>query len=126
MHLVTQFYADNADFFDPVIAIQGASDIEKYYRGLYENVEEIKFEFSEFIETTGLVAAPWIMHVQAKNLNKGQKVSVAGISHIQFDTNTDKVVYHRDYFDMGAFVYEHVPILGMAIRYIKRQMHKIE
>ena len=30
--------------------------------------------------------------------------------------------YHRDYFDMGEFIYERVPVLGSVIRAIKRRL----
>ena len=34
----------------------------------------------------------------------------------------DKVYRHRDYFDAGALLYEHVPLLGRVIRWLKRRM----
>ena len=123
MPLVSQFYSTEASFCDPVVIIKGAPAIEKYYSGLYQNVEEIKFEFAELIEAGNWVAAPWIMHLKAKKLNAGKLISVPGISHIQFESSSGKAIYHRDYFDMGAFVYEYVPVLGMVIRFIKEKLH---
>jgi len=32
------------------------------------------------------------------------------------------VTYHRDYFDLGALIYERVPVLGGLIRGIKGRM----
>ena len=123
MHLVSDFYSEEALFCDPVVTIKNAAEIEKYYRGLYINVEEIKFEFTEIIESGNSVAAPWIMHLRVSKLNAGKLIRVPGISHIQFDPSTDKAIYHRDYFDMGAFIYEYVPVLGMLIRFIKKKLH---
>ena len=123
MHLVADFYSKEASFFDPVVAIKGAAEIEKYYAGLYQNVEEIKFEFSTLVEEGNFVAAPWVMHLKAAKLNSGKLVSVQGISHIEFDEHSGNAIYHRDYFDLGAFVYEHVPIFGMLIRLIKSKLH---
>jgi len=34
------------------------------------------------------------------------------------------VIYHRDYFDMGAFVYENIPVLGSVVRYTKKRLSK--
>lgn len=123
MHLVSKFYCENAIFIDPVVNIKGSSSIEKYYQGLYQNVEEIKFEFSELIEQQTTVAAPWIMHLKASKLNSGKLISVPGISQIRFEESSGMAIYHRDYFDMGAFIYEHIPVLGSIIRLIKGKLH---
>ena len=66
--------------------------------------------------------APWTMTLTAEGLNGGEPVSVIGISHLTFDEKTDLVIYHRDYFDMGAFIYEQVPVLGSIVRMIKRKL----
>jgi hypothetical protein len=47
----------------------------------------------------------------------GETVIVDGVSYVRFEG--DKAVYHRDYFDAGAMVYEHVPIVGSIVRYVK-------
>ena len=35
-----------------------------------------------------------------------------------------KVIYQRDFLDVGAMIYEHVPLLGKVIRYLKQRMNK--
>ncbi|WHI49643.1 hypothetical protein P3339_14310 [Microbulbifer sp. MLAF003] len=35
---------------------------------------------------------------------------------------SDKVFYHEDFYDMGAMVYEQVPLLGSLIRKIKSRL----
>ena len=49
----------------------------------------------------------------------GKPISVQGTSHIRF---TDKVYFHQDYFDGGALLYEHVPVLGSIIQQLKKRM----
>lgn len=123
MQIVSEFYSENAVFFDPVVSLKGTKEIEGYYKGLYQGVEEIKFEFSEIVEADTWVAAPWIMHLRAAKLNSGKLVSINGISHVRFDKDSSKAIYHRDYFDMGAFIYEYVPVLGSVIRFVKSKLH---
>lgn len=65
----------------------------------------------------------WKMIMIAKKLNKGKPVTVEGDSHIRFGGAEGKAVYHRDYFDVGAMVYEHVPIVGGLTRYVKKKLH---
>jgi limonene-1,2-epoxide hydrolase len=49
-----------------------------------------------------------------------QDLEVQGISHLKFLEN--QVIYHRDYFDLGEMVYEHVPVLGKIVRFIKNSL----
>ena len=48
----------------------------------------------------------------------GKAIIVDGATDLRFD---EKITYHRDYIDMGQMLYEHIPVLGSAIRYIKKQ-----
>ena len=122
MHLVNDFYAKDAVFCDPIGTHHGVDAIKRYYAGLYENVSSIKFEFTSIIGAGDEFAAVWVMHLSAKKLNGGKPISVPGVSHIRFVHNCDKVEYHRDYFDMGCFIYEHVPVLASVVKYIKRKL----
>ena len=37
-------------------------------------------------------------------------------------TQDGKIIFHQDYFDGAAFIYEKIPILGAEIRFIKKRM----
>jgi len=50
-------------------------------------------------------------------------VLLDGISVIRFDEE-DLVVYHRDYFDVGAMVYEHVPVVRFFVRQVKKRLQR--
>ena len=32
-----------------------------------------------------------------------------------------KIINHRDYFDVGAMLYRHIPVLGSAVKYIDKR-----
>mgnify|MGYP001788744818 CR=1 FL=1 len=60
--------------------------------------------------------------MRAPSLNSGREITVDGVSLITFGGREGKVISHRDYFDMGEFIYERVPILSTVIRIIKNKM----
>ena len=62
----------------------------------------------------------WDMHLKTPNLNSGEEFTVSGVSEIHFDG--ELVRYHRDYFDMGEFIYERLPVLGRIVRLIKERL----
>jgi len=123
LKLVDEFYAPEAEFNDPVVHIKGRQKITEYYRGLYQNVESIQFEFPSIVEEGTTCCAVWTMHLRAKKLKGGEPLSIPGMSHLVFEPDSLLVGYHRDYFDMGAFIYEHIPLLGAVIRTIKKRLH---
>lgn len=119
MDLVDRFYAEDTHFLDPVVDLRGREAVRKYYENLYRNVETIRFDFSGTVQQGDEQVAFWTMVLRAKGLNGGREVQVVGNSHFRFDPVTRLAVYHRDYFDMGEFIYERLPVLGRLIRYIK-------
>lgn len=121
MQLVDEFYHEQVEFIDPVGPIKGSAKIKEYYEGMYKNVEELKFEFSNFIEADNQVVAVWKMTLKTDKLNGGKSYSVDGNSVVRFD-ESGKAIYHRDYFDLGDFVYERVPVLGYFIRKVKENL----
>ena len=124
MELVSEFYHENVDFIDPVGKIKGSEKIKDYYLDMYKNVKSIKFDFSDFMESGNNVVGIWKMTLVTEKLNGGEPIVVDGNSVIKFDEN-GKAIYHRDYFDMGAFIYENVPVVGFIVKKIKNRM-KVE
>jgi hypothetical protein len=49
-------------------------------------------------------------------IESGRILTIQGMSHLKFSS---RVFYHEDSYDLGAMLYEHVPILGMVTRKIK-------
>lgn len=121
MDLVSEFYHPNTEFLDPIGSMKGSDKVKAYYTDLYKNVEELKFEFSNFVESGNEVVAIWKMTLKTEKLNGGEAFSVDGNSVVKFD-DTGKAIYHRDYFDMGEFIYERVPVIGFVVRKIKSRM----
>ena len=120
MDRLDAFYAPDVLFQDPVSEIRGVAGIRAYYARMYENVISIRFEFQKEVGEGDEVFAPWVMHLRHKAIAGGTEIVVPGVSHIRF--RDGRAVFHRDYFDMGAFVYEHVPVIGAGVRYVKKKV----
>ena len=121
LDLVDQFYDQTVVFQDPVHKLNGSGAVKKYYEGLYKNVDFIRFDYGKGIESENTVSLPWTMHLKTKAINSGKEITVDGVSLITFNPD-GKAVFHRDYFDMGEFVYERVPILKSVIGFIKGKL----
>jgi len=121
LELVDQFYDPNAQFIDPVVSFTDRNQIKNYYAKLYTDVESIRFEFKSHVQSNQEHAVVWTMVLKAK-LDPKKPIVVDGVSLIRFGGPENKAVYHRDYFDMGEFVYERIPVLSLVIRKIKQAL----
>ncbi len=119
LDLLSVIYHDDITFIDPLHDIQGFSDLYQYFKGLYQNLLTCDFVINKVIFDGNEAAIYWTMTYQHSKLNKGACVTVSGSSHIQ--GNEDKVTYHRDYLDLGAMLYEQLPLFGKLTKWIKTQ-----
>lgn len=44
---------------------------------------------------------------------------IRGVSHLRFGED-GKVIYHRDYWDTGEELYAKLPLIGGAVRFLRR------
>jgi hypothetical protein len=116
-----EIYTQEIRFIDPAHEISGLKALTDYFARLYENIEPPRFRFVHHLknETEGYVQ--WEMEFSHAKLAGGRTIAVPGASFLRFDGN-GKVFFHRDYFDLGAMLYEQLPVLGGVVKSIKRRL----
>lgn len=119
LFLVGDTYDPAIEFEDPLGQVKGINDLRTYYEKLYKSVKELRFVITAHYNEGPTFIVVWTMHVTSESLNKGEQFSVPGTSIFTFNEQNDRIAYHRDYFDMGALVYENLPIVGRVIEGIK-------
>ncbi|MGR4038857.1 nuclear transport factor 2 family protein [Pseudomonas sp. 910_21] len=116
-----QLYSEDIQFTDPLHEINGLPRLRHYFAELYANVSELRFDFHGAApcgEDQGYLR--WTMSYCHPRLKGGQMIRVPGCSHLHW--RDGKVYRHRDYFDAGALLYEHLPVLGAVIAWLKRRL----
>ncbi|AWB65407.1 transcriptional regulator [Saccharobesus litoralis] len=123
---LTQVYHANVHFQDPIHQINGINDLTQYFQQLYTQVTACQFKVIEVLESKNnqQAAIYWQMTYQHKQLNAHKPITVEG--HSLLKTENDKVIYHRDYLDVGAMLYEHIPLLGSLVKTIKKRASRHE
>ncbi|WP_016957378.1 nuclear transport factor 2 family protein [Catenovulum agarivorans] len=119
LETLADIYDAKVMFQDPLHIISGLENLTQYFANMYENVQSCRFEIESSHFAEQQIFLYWTMHFQHPKLKKGQTILVEGHSRLKFVGN--KVICHRDYFDVGAMLYEHVPILGGFVRSIKNR-----
>lgn len=114
---LAELYHSDVVFQDPMHVIEGLENLYNYFVGLYENISYCQFTINEVYFKGNSAAVYWQMKFQHPRLSKGEIIEVEG--HTSLKGLDDKVTYHRDYLDIGQMLYEHIPVLGRVILWLK-------
>lgn len=122
-------YASNIKFIDPITMHSGIDEVKSYFSNLLTQAETCKFDIADILYCSQQAAhsqskvthvVNWTMTLVLKNNSK--KITLDGTT--QLGVADDIIIYHKDYYDLGEMVYEHVPILGFIIKKIKGKLAK--
>lgn len=120
LHRLDELYSEDVHFTDPLHDVQGLGPLHHYFAQLYANVSHLHFDFHDFDQVAeGRGYLRWTMSYRHPRLAGGQLIEVEGCSFLLW---RDRVYHHRDYFDAGALLYEHLPVMGRAIGWLKGRM----
>ena len=106
------FYADNILFRDPVHELRGLVTLEDYFNTMCADLIVCRFEFLDQVVDDHSAYLKWIMHFRHPRLGN-EIIDVRGVSHLRW---TDKIEFHEVFYDMGAMLYERLPVLGNVTR----------
>lgn len=112
-------YHPNVTFIDPLHQVEGFASLLQSFHSSYQNIHECDFVIDNVFETEQQAAVYWTMTFTHKTLNSSNPVTVIGHSYLR--AFQDKVIFHQDYLDVGAMIYEHVPVIGLLIKSIKNR-----
>ena len=118
-------YSKRVTFVDPITTHEGIEQVKTYFNNLLTQAESCKF----LIHNTLTIADPnspvshvvnWKMTLVLKRSTK--VITLDGTTQLKVED--EKIIYHKDYYDLGEMVYEHIPLLGSIIKMIKRRLAK--
>ncbi len=112
-------YDREIHFIDPLHELKDLESYKRYLADLYENTTSCSFDFTEEMIQGDSAFLVWTMRVEHKKLSR--PATVPGISHIRFN---EKITFHQDFFDVGAMLYENIPVLGPLVRMVKSHATK--
>lgn len=121
LHRLTEIYSADIHFTDPLHDVQGLEAMRAYFEQMYANVTSIDFDFHQCVSVSESQALlRWTMTFCHPKLKKGQPIKIDGCSYIFF--HNQRVSRHIDYYDAGALLYEHIPVMGGIIRWLKGRL----
>ena len=116
---IKQVYAPDVVFVDPIHRIEGIDALEAYLSVMYSNVHSCQFEYQKQTLKEGQASIRWVMRFRHKKLGGGKEIEVRGATFVEFH---DRIFLHEDFFDVGSMLYEHIPVMGAGVRFLKRRI----
>lgn len=113
-----KLYEDNVLFRDPVQEIRGINALHSYFATTRDAVTSCRFEYLDQLSGQDNAYIKWNMHFTASRF-ADRPLVVRGVTHIQFN---QRIIYHEDIYDLGEMIYDNLPLLGSATRYLKNRM----
>jgi hypothetical protein len=114
-------YAADAYFNDQVKELHGAAEIAPYLARSAELLASWSIRFDDLVEGDRDFYLRWEMTFTLRSSDGKPPVVAPGISHLRFDAD-GMVIMHQDFWDSTAGIFERVPVLGAAIRAVKRRI----
>ncbi|GGF75793.1 nuclear transport factor 2 family protein [Alteromonas lipolytica] len=122
---LASIYHDDIIFVDPITTHQGLAAVKAYFARLLTSTEACEFDIHLMQDCRTPADAnydylvEWTMRLTLKN--QSRLITVDGVSVLKL--TDDKIIYHRDYYDLGEMVYEHIPLLKQVIHFVKKKLN---
>jgi steroid delta-isomerase len=115
-----EVYAADVAFKDPFNDIRGIEALRHILAKMFDDLEDARFVITEAVAEGDQAFLVWDFHFRVKRWQPAVARRIHGASHIRFDA-AGKVAVHRDYWDAAEELYEKLPLVGAAVRALRRR-----
>ena len=117
---LAQVYDEQVVFVDPMHRIEGLDQLERYFVGLYRNLDDINFRYLSHWENNGEAMLRWEMTYAHPKVAGGRPITIPGVTYLQFD---ERIRIHQDYFDSNQMLFDHLPVIGSILGWLKGRLN---
>jgi hypothetical protein len=121
-HAVDGLYAPDAYLNDNLVALEGAAAIADYFAETMTRVSSLRVDLLSMAHAGPDYFVRWRMTIESPQLGGGRPLKSYGMTHFRFD-ETGRVLLHRDFWDAGTGLYEHLPVVGSILRRVRAAAH---
>jgi SnoaL-like domain len=109
-------YAEDIWFNDTLKTLRGREAVLAYFEKTAGHLESFRTRVDGTAVSGPDVYVRWTMEIRFKGAK--EPVRTVGVTLLRFD-RAGRVVLHQDFWDPAAGFYEHLPVLGPVLRWIK-------
>jgi hypothetical protein len=115
---IAETYAEKLFFNDTIVTLHNRQDLLKYLQHTQQQLDSMSFEVLGVQEKGDDVFVRWAMHNRFTVMGQSHNVQSIGMSHLRFNSE-GKIILHQDYWDSMQGFYQHLPIIGGILQWIK-------
>ena len=115
---IAKTYAEKIFFNDTLVTIHDRQNLLKYLKQTQQNIDVMKFEVLSVQDNGKDAYVRWLMKTRFKLIGQDVDSQSIGLSHLRFNVD-NKIIMHQDYWDSMQGFYQHLPIIGGVLRWIK-------
>lgn len=112
--------APDVHFRDPFNDVRDARRMVRIMAHMYQTCDVIAFRVADIQAEGDTAFMTWSFRFRPRRMS-GPPWQVDGVTELHFDA-AGKVTAHLDYWDSGSQFYARLPVLGWAIRKIRRRL----
>lgn len=114
------YYSSKVRFKDPFNDVQGLASLTEVFEHMYRSLERPHFVVTAAITQGRQSFLTWDFGFYFKRFDTVRLHTVRGGSHLVFSPD-GLIELHRDYWDAAEELYEKLPVVGGAMRWLKRR-----
>ena len=115
-----EVYAADAWLYDTLVLHHGLESIEPYFVRTAERAAGVRVEILDVLRKGPDFYVKWIMDIEWSAFRKGTTTRSFGMSHLRFNRE-GRVILHYDFWDSTNGFFEHLPVIGRILKWIKRK-----
>lgn len=119
LETLARIYHPEARFEDPFHTVHGLAAIEAVFARMYQRLDDPRFEVRRCLEQGRDCVLLWDFVFRLPG-RSGPPQRLAGASHLALDAE-GLIVDHVDHWDPARGLYEHLPVLGPLMRWVRRR-----
>ena len=115
-------YAPSLWFNDTLKTITDRAELGRYMEHTARAVEQCSARIDTWsLSAEGDVLVRWTMQIRFKRFARGRTTESMGISLLRLDA-AGRIAFQQDFWNAADGLFQHVPVLGWAIRAIKQRV----
>jgi steroid Delta-isomerase len=114
------YYTADVYFKDPFNEVHGLAQAQRIFSHMYVALNNPHFVVTDRIVQSSQCFLVWDFKFRFKRFDTITEQTVRGTSHLRF-ADDGRINYHRDYWDAAEELYEKLPIVGGAMRWLKKR-----
>ncbi|TAF84070.1 MAG: nuclear transport factor 2 family protein [Curvibacter sp.] len=115
-----KIYAPGARFKDPFNDVIGLPDIQRIFSHMFVALDHPRFVVLERVVQGSQCFLTWEFRFRFKRFSPHTEQVILGATHAVFN-DAGLVTLHRDYWDAAEELYEKLPLVGGAMRWLKKR-----